>query len=213
MEKNLFDLRKEYRLQKLVIDETYNNPFHEFKFWFEQALEAKIPEPNAMCFSSASKNGRPSNRMVLLKKYDTNRFVFFTNYKSRKGNEIEENPWGALLFFWAELERQIRIEGKIEKISAKESDEYFFQRPEGSRIGAWASPQSEKIPNRVYLEKLEEDYKKIFEGKKINRPEHWGGYCLIPDRFEFWQGRENRLHDRIEYQKQNNIWNISRLAP
>jgi pyridoxamine 5'-phosphate oxidase len=213
MENNLFDVRKEYRLQKLIIDETQSNPYKQFHIWFEQAIDSKVPEPNAMSFSTADSDGRPSSRMVLLKKYDENGFVFFTNYNSRKGNQINTNPFGALLFFWAELERQVRIEGKLVKINAQESDEYFYQRPEGSRIGAWSSPQSEPIPNRSYLENLEKDYKKIFKGKKITRPEHWGGYCLIPERYEFWQGRENRLHDRIEYQKQGNIWNIARLAP
>ena len=213
MEKNLFELRKEYRLQKLVVDETQSNPFKQFQNWFDQALKSEVPEPNAMSFSSANKEGRPSSRMVLLKKYHEDGFVFFTNYNSRKGHQINENPYGALLFFWVELERQVRIEGKVGKISADESDAYFFQRPKGSRIGAWASPQSEIIPNRTYLERLEEDYIKIFKNKKITRPAHWGGYCLTPDHFEFWQGRENRLHDRIEYTKQNNIWNIARLAP
>ncbi len=213
MKENLFDLRKEYRLQKLIVDEVLTNPFQQFQNWFEQALQSKVNEPNATCFSSADKNGRPSSRMVLLKKFDNKGFIFFTNYKSRKGNQLDDNPHGAMLFFWAELERQIRIEGQIIKISPEESDEYFFQRPEGSRIGAWASPQSEPIPNRNYLEKLEDDYKNIFKGEKIVRPEHWGGYCLIPNRFEFWQGRENRLHDRIEYSKSNNLWNIVRLAP
>lgn len=209
----LSNIRKEYRLSNLEIDMLDQNPLVQFKNWLNDAIQAGAKEPTAMSLSTSTPDGRPSSRMVLLKEINDEGFVFFTNYESKKGIQISVNPLGALLFFWQELERQIRIEGTISKINPEKSDEYFYARPQGGKISAWASPQSQRIPNREYLENLQEDYEKLFKTRSLERPRHWGGYILKPDLYEFWQGRDNRLHDRFEYSLKGHIWEIHRLAP
>jgi len=211
--KDIANIRKEYTQKQLSELDINSNPFSQFDIWMKETIESYIPEPNAMTLATSSFEGKPSARIILLKKYDESGFSFFTNYNSRKSKNIIQNPYGALVFFWPELERQIRIEGKISKVSDKESDLYFKTRPEGSKIGAWASPQSQVIPNRKYLENLNADFKEEFSKKPIKRPPNWGGYLLVPTLFEFWQGRPDRLHDRIQYTLTNSRWNIERLAP
>lgn len=207
-------IRKVYQLQLLLEKEVNDNPLKQFETWWLQAIENKIDEPNAMTLSTCTSLGRPSARIVLLKGLAESGFIFFTNYNSRKGKEIEENPFVSLLFFWKEMERQVRIEGTIKKISAEESDEYFCSRPIESRIGAWCSPQSSVIKNREYLQENAEKYNAQFGNENIPRPGFWGGYIVEPYRIEFWQGRPGRLHDRLQYSlNENNIWNIERLAP
>ena len=216
MENNtsLAAIRKVYQLQSLLESEVDNNPIKQFETWWQQAIESKIEEPNAMTLATSTKSARPSARTVLLKGIHESGFVFFTNYKSRKGKEIEENPFVSLLFFWKEMERQVRIEGVIKKVSAEESDQYFSSRPRESRIGAWCSPQSSVIENREYLQKNKKKYNSLFESEEIPRPEFWGGYIVVPERMEFWQGRPGRLHDRLLYSlNKNNLWKIERLAP
>lgn len=209
------DIRKEYRLAALDEREVDPNPLRQFEKWFDDVLKSDIEEPNAMTLATATPDGRPSARIVLLKGFDEKGFVFFTNYDSRKGQQLAVNARAALVFFWKELERQVCVEGGVMKISAALSDEYFNSRPEGSRIGAWASPQSQVIPERRVLEQKVRQYQQLFSGKEaIPRPPYWGGYVVQPDRIEFWQGRGNRLHDRIQYTllgERN--WKIERLAP
>ncbi|MBS1639576.1 MAG: pyridoxamine 5'-phosphate oxidase [Bacteroidetes bacterium] len=209
---SIADIRTDYKLQTLNEVDVAINPFQQFTKWWNQAIQSKVTEVNAFTLATASKTGKPSARIVLLKGYDENGFVFFTNYNSHKGQELIENPFAAIVFFWNELERQIRIEGTVEKISQQESEEYFHARPAGSQIGAWASPQSTVISNREILEKNETEYKNKF-GENIPKPPHWGGFVVKPILFEFWQGRSSRLHDRIQYTPQNNNWKIERLAP
>ena len=207
------DLRKEYSSKNLLETDIEQNPINQFDKWWHEAINSQIDEVNAMTLATSSKEGIPHARIVLLKSYDENGFVFFTNYQSHKGHEMEDNPKAALVFFWKELERQIRIEGSIEKINASESDAYFFSRPHGSRIGAWASPQSTVIPSRDILEYNVVKYQKEF-GEDVPRPQHWGGYIVKPSLIEFWQGRPSRLHDRIQYTlEENGGWKIERLAP
>lgn len=213
METEISSIRREYLLQQLDENQVNENPVIQFEKWLEEAISAKVKEPTAMCLSTVGKNLKPSARIVLLKNTSDAGFSFFTNYESRKAGQIEENPNAALLFFWPELERQVRIEGRIEKVSEKESDEYFNSRPVGSRLGAWASPQSRAIENRAELEKYLNLTNEFFGGKDPVRPTFWGGYRLIPEMFEFWQGRENRLHDRISFTLENGGWKIRRLAP
>ena len=205
--------RHEYLNSKLDINDLNADPFVQFRYWFNDALKAHPDEANAMVLATADSGGKISARVVLLKGFDKEGFVFFTNYNSRKGRQIDANPNAALIFFWHKLERQVRIEGWIEKTSRKESDEYFSIRPEGSNISAIISPQSQRIPNREYLEQLKQDHLNLFHDKTIDRPHNWGGYRLVPDLFEFWQGRENRLHDRFEYTWTGGSWEIYRLAP
>ena len=189
------------------------NPFIQFTKWYEGVLSSKLNEPASMMLSTADVNGNPSARIVLLKEIDDSGFVFYTNYGSRKGKDLKENPKAALTFFWDELLRQIRIEGRIEKISRESSKEYFSSRPHESQIGAWVSEQSSVIPNREILENKFDELEEKFGNEEIPLPEFWGGYKVIPNYFEFWQGRENRLHDRICYNKENNEWKIFRIAP
>jgi pyridoxamine 5'-phosphate oxidase len=207
-------LRKEYKKLQLHETEVAQNPFEQFQQWFTDALQSEIEEPNAMTLATASSDGKPSARIVLLKSFDETGFIFFTNYESKKGKQLFGNPFAALVFFWKELERQVRIEGTIVKISAQESDIYFDSRPPGSRIGAWASPQSAVLKNREELENKVKKAEVQFKGISPSRPSFWGGYRLKPNLFEFWQGRSNRLHDRIQYcLQQNTTWKIDRLAP
>ena len=211
---DIADLREDYRLKSLDFTDVTTHPFPQFETWFQEAIAAEILEPNAMVLATVA-DGKPSARVVLLKGLTTEGFVFFTNYTSRKGTELAENPHAALCFNWLDLQRQVRIEGVVEKISQDKSDAYFNSRPFSSRIGAWASPQSQIISNRSILEenvvKLTQKYENT-EG--VPRPEHWGGYILLPTLIEFWQGRSSRLHDRIRYDKTDKgDWEMVRLAP
>ena len=210
---SIADIRKDYMLRSLMEEEVLSSPIDQFTIWWNEALASKIEEVNAMTLATSNSDGLPSARIVLLKGYTNEGFIFFTNYLSSKGRAMETNPNAALLFFWKELERQVRIEGTVEKISEAESDDYFLSRPAGSRIGAWASPQSESIAGRHIIEANVEQYSKQFEGGNIPRPPHWGGYIVKPLSIEFWQGRSNRLHDRILYTKAGKEWKIKRLAP
>ena len=211
---NIADLRKDYQQKMLSEKDVKKTPLEQFTQWWDEAIQSEIEEANAMTLATASANGLPAARIVLLKGYDEKGFVFFTNYESFKGMQLLENPRACLVFFWKELERQIRITGLVEKVSKEESDEYFYSRPEGSRIGAWVSPQSQVISNREWLESNEIKYQQQFEGKEIKRPPHWGGYRVKPISVEFWQGRPSRLHDRIQYMMQEDgNWTIERLAP
>lgn len=208
----LYNFGNDYNKFKLNDDNLEPNPFDQFKIWFDQAIEEKVTEPTAMTLSTASAQGKPSSRVVLLKKYDDRGFVFFTNYDSRKGKEIAENPQASLLFFWCELERQIRIAGKIEKISHEESEEYFQTRDYTSRLGAWASHQSRPLSSRFSLMRKVAGLM-IKYPNNVPLPDHWGGYRVIPDEFEFWQGRKSRLHDRFRFTLENGVWSASRLNP
>jgi len=213
MQKNIADIRQDYRLHSLDENDIDTDPVEQFARWWTDAINSEIFEVNAMTLATSTKDGKPSARIVLLKGYDDRGFVFYTNYESHKGNELAENPYAALVFFWKEIERQVRIEGVVEKISAAESDAYFFSRPEGSRVGAWASPQSTVIENRELLETNARYYTAKFKNS-IPRPPHWGGYRVMPLKIEFWQGRSNRLHDRIQYTKTTEgSWKAERLAP
>ena len=208
------DIRKEYKLKSLSEGEVATDAMSQFTSWWNDALESNIDEVNAMTLATASKEGIPSARIVLLKGYDENGFVFFTNYNSQKGKDIAENNHATLLFFWKELERQVSIKGIIEKVSDKDSDDYFYVRPAASRIGAWSSPQSSVISSRKVLEDNEVKYREQF-GENAPRPPHWGGYVIKPQTIEFWQGRASRLHDRLLYtlQPDSKTWKIERLAP
>jgi pyridoxamine 5'-phosphate oxidase len=208
------DLRKDYTQESLDEAAVSKNPFEQFEVWMQDAVTAKVLEPNAMHLATVDTNGKPSGRVVLLRGLDSRGFVFFTNYESKKGRQMAANPFAALTFFWPELERQLRIEGKIEKISSAESDDYFFSRPRGSRLGAWASPQSEVIPAREEIDRLTAILEAKYPGDTpIPRPAHWGGYRVVPELIEFWQGRASRLHDRIQYKQLPQGWVIERLAP
>jgi pyridoxamine 5'-phosphate oxidase len=210
---DLNEIRKEYTYSQLEIDNLDIDPIVQFRYWLNDALKANVSEPTAMVLSTVGNEGIPSSRMVLLKNLDHDGFTFFSNYDSRKGIQIAQNPNASLLFFWPQIERQVRIEGRVAKTPRHISDEYFLSRPEGSKIGAWASPQSQIVPGREYLDNLQKDYVQLFKSKAHERPENWGGYKLFPHTIEFWQGRENRLHDRFEYKINGNIWEIHRLAP
>ncbi len=211
---SIADIRKDYQLQSLLESDIEKNPIDQFSTWWNQAIESQIDEVNAMTLATVDANHKPSARIVLLKEFDENGFVFFTNYNSKKGLDMLINKNVALVFFWKELERQVRIEGTVEKVSEGVSDAYFNSRPEMSRIGAWASPQSTVISSREILETNFQHYQIEFEKKEINRPPHWGGYMVKPEVIEFWQGRSSRLHDRIVYGKDSdNEWKTNRLAP
>jgi pyridoxamine 5'-phosphate oxidase len=214
MDKTVADLRKDYTLEGLSELEVDLNPFSQFKKWFDQALAGQLPEPNAMTIATVTPDGKPSARMVLLKDFDQRGFAFFTNYNSRKGQELAENPLAALVFWWAELERQVRICGYVEKVSVTESDQYFETRPVNSRLGAWVSNQSEVIESREVLERRLQEFHSKYENQEIPRPPHWGGLRVIPTEIEFWQGRSSRLHDRLLYTRlDNGSWKIERLSP
>ena len=204
------DIRASNQLEE---SDMHQNPMLQFSQWFEEAEKLEIQDANAMTLSTATSDGRPSSRVVLLKEISSEGFIFYTNYQSRKGLEIINNPYGCLSFFWKENDRQIRIEGQLEKISNEKSDEYFESRPKGSQIGAWSSPQSQQIENRKILEDRESALNLKFKDQEVPRPAQWGGYILIPEMIEFWQGRENRLHDRFQYSLNDKEWKIVRLAP
>jgi pyridoxamine 5'-phosphate oxidase len=210
----LQNLRQDYSAATLSETSINVNPIKQFDIWFKEALVAEIHEPNAMTLATATTDGRPSARIVLLKNFDMNGFAFYTNYLSRKGKELTKNPNGALLFFWSELERQVRIEGTIEKLSKEESEKYFHSRPKGSQLGALASPQSQEIADRGVLESKISQLEAEYADKDIPKPSFWGGYILKPRQIEFWQGRPSRLHDRILFKKiDNKNWKKVRLAP
>jgi pyridoxamine 5'-phosphate oxidase len=209
----LANIRKDYSLKSLEIQDVASDPLQQFRLWMEEAIQAEALEVNAMCLSTISKDGFPNSRIVLLKELDQG-FVFFTNYESSKGKELAASPKASLTFFWPEIERQVRVVGTIGKISEKESDTYFFSRPISSQIGAWASPQSQEIPDRTAIENSQKRLEEEFKLNPIQRPAHWGGYRLIPHRIEFWQGRPSRLHDRISYELEGGTnWKKVRLAP
>lgn len=206
------ELRQEYMRENLDESNIARDPLRQFQLWFDTAVQAQIPMVNAMTLATASAAGRPASRIVLLKCVDSRGFVFYTNYESRKGRELAANPAASLLFYWTELERQVRIDGSVEKVSAPESDDYFASRPLGSRHAAIASPQSEAVVDRAVLEARFADAAQRY-GRHPPRPPHWGGYRVLPDAMELWQGRANRLHDRVLYTRAGDGWKIERLAP
>ena len=208
----LATLRRDYALKTLEEKDVDREPMKQFGVWMVEAIHAQVPEPTAMHLSTVDARGRPAGRIVLLKGMDPKGFVFYTNYNSRKGRDLEANPVAALTFMWKELERQVRIEGTVEKVTAQDSAEYYATRPLGSRIGAWASPQSEPIENRAWLEQRWAELATQY-GEAPPCPPHWGGYRVVADYLEFWQGRLSRLHDRIAYTRSAGGWKISRLAP
>jgi len=210
---NLQHLRQEYRSAELHEADVAKNPIDQFESWFKAAVDAQLYEPNVMTLATADRFGKPSARIVLLKGFDQNGFTFFTNYDSVKGKEMKENPQASLVFFWAELERQVRIDGVVSKVDPEVSTAYFHTRPKGSQIGAMASPQSKVIENREFLEQKVEQLSHDYADAMVPRPEHWGGYLIEPLYMEFWQGRPSRLHDRICYELQDGVWVIKRLAP
>ncbi|SEL07413.1 Pyridoxamine 5'-phosphate oxidase [Roseateles sp. YR242] len=208
----LADLRKSYERDELDENASASEPLAQFQHWLRQAMDAKIPEPNAMTLATVGPDGRPSTRIVLIKDIDAQGLVWYTNYDSRKGQQLAGNPFAALQFHWVELERVVRIEGRVEKVDAAQSDAYFASRPLDSRLGAWASPQSQVISSRAVL--VANAAKAALEhGLSPGRPPHWGGFRLVPDRWEFWQGRKSRLHDRLSYRLEDGVWLRERLAP
>lgn len=209
---DIASIRTEYRLQQLSEKDVNSDPLLQFQEWFKAALAAEVNEPNAMNLCTVKASGRPASRIVLLKGIEDNGFVFYTNYESDKGRQLQNHPYASLCFFWPELERQVRVEGRVEKVSKSTSDQYFQSRPFASRLGAWASPQSQIIAGRNVLELKLKEIKQKFT-LEVPRPEHWGGFKLTPDYIEFWQGRESRLHDRITYKLEGEEWLINRLAP
>jgi pyridoxamine 5'-phosphate oxidase len=206
------DLRRDYTQRGLSEDEAASDPFIQFRIWFDQAVVAQVPEPNAMTLATIGAEGQPSARVVLLKDFDERGFVFYTNYQSRKAADLLAHPRAALVFFWPDLERQIRVEGSVTKASSEESDTYFNSRPLGSRIGAWASPQSQVIASRDVLDQRYRQLQEQYGSGEVPRPPHWGGFRVVPNMFEFWQGRTSRLHDRLRYCWNQNAWARERLA-
>jgi pyridoxamine 5'-phosphate oxidase len=210
----LADLRKEYSLAGLAEKDLTRDPFRQFERWFGEADAAKIPEPNSMVLGTCGPGGRPSSRIVLLKNVDGRGFVFYTNYESRKGRDLEANPRASLLFPWVALERQVIVEGAVTRVAREESEAYFHSRPRSSQLGAWASPQSTLVSGRAVLEAALKTLEKKYAGREVPLPPHWGGYRLAPETVEFWQGRRNRLHDRLRYRRDaDGEWVIERLAP
>ncbi len=215
MSDDLADLRREYARAELTRDHVVDDPLEQFQAWFDEAQEAEVTEPNAMTLATAAPDGTPSARIVLLKGVDERGFRFFTNYDSRKGTELDQNPHASLVFWWPPLERQVRIEGTVERLPDDESTEYFRSRPRGSQFGAWASPQSRVVESREVLEDNLAEVKASYEDETVPRPAHWGGYVVRPTQIEFWQGRPNRLHDRLRYRRPEGEadWTLERLAP
>ncbi len=208
------DIRKEYLKASLDVTTVFSNPILQFLKWFDEAIKAEVNEPNAMSLATVSNDNRPSCRIVLLKGVELEQFLFFTNYQSNKGRALDDNPFCALTFFWPELERQVRVEGITSRLDESRSEAYFHSRPLGSQVGAWASPQSLAIENRDILEARVKQIEKKFEGRNVlPKPKQWGGYQVDPSIIEFWQGRQNRLHDRIVFVKLAGKWKMSRLAP
>jgi pyridoxamine 5'-phosphate oxidase len=211
---DIASIRINYSRQALTEDSVSQDPLDQFKIWLDEAIASDVLEPTALVLSTVSADCRPSARVVLLKEVSADGFVFFTNYESRKGQDLAQRPFASITFFWAELERQVRIDGTIEKVADEVSDTYFHSRPRGSQIGAWASPQSREISSREELEEADARYTEQFDGLDlVPRPAHWGGYVLKPELIEFWQGRPNRLHDRILFEQKGTGWNRKRLAP
>jgi pyridoxamine 5'-phosphate oxidase len=215
MQTDLANLRRSYTLKSLEPTDLASDPLEQFRVWFEEAVQAQVLEPNAMILATADAAGHPSARTVLLKELDTYGFVFYTNYESHKAHDLEAHPYACLLFVWLDLERQIRISGRTEKVDAATSEAYFHSRPRGSQIGAWASPQSSVVPDRAFLEGEVARFTAQFgDADPIPLPPHWGGYRVVPERIEFWQGRQNRLHDRLcYYLDADGHWQVERLAP
>ncbi|MFZ4860596.1 pyridoxamine 5'-phosphate oxidase [Sphingobacterium sp. Mn56C] len=212
--KDIAAIREDYAKGTLLESDVDKNPFHQFKSWFDQAIDAAVVEPNAMVLATVDADGFPSSRIVLLKDIKATGFSFFTNYESKKAMDMAYSAQVSLLFFWPELQRQVRVLGTIEKLPAEDSDAYYASRPKGSRIGAWASPQSQFIPNRNFIEERFDYYAKQYaEQEDIPRPLHWGGYIVKPIYFEFWQGRSSRMHDRLVYVWEQGDWQLNRLAP
>jgi len=213
MNETIADIRKDYKLKSLLEKDVKSDPAEQFSVWWNEAVNSQIEEVNAMTLATATPDGMPSARIVLLKGFTHEGFKFYTNYQSHKGTELAQNPYAALVFFWKELERQVRIEGTVEKLSEQDSEAYFKTRPAASKIGAWASPQSTPVAGRYIIEQNELKYRAQFGEENIPKPPHWGGYIVKPVKIEFWQGRRSRLHDRIQYTKQNTEWLIERIAP
>jgi pyridoxamine 5'-phosphate oxidase len=207
-------LRREYARAGLTEAGSHPDPIEQFRRWFDEALDADLHEPNAMTLATATPDGRPSARVVLLKGFDRRGFIFYTNYEGRKGREIEANPSCALVFYWGELERQVRVEGRVGRVPERESDAYFASRPRGSQLGAWASEQSRPAESRELLEERLRELEAEYERREVPRPPFWGGYRVEPETIEFWQGRENRLHDRLVYRRSGDgVWERERLQP
>jgi pyridoxamine 5'-phosphate oxidase len=212
--KSVYELREEYSRARLDEQQAHPDPFQQFQLWFDQAVAAETREPNAMAVATVGQDGRPSVRMMLLKGFEDGRFVFYTNRESRKGLELASRPHAALVFFWSELERQVRIEGEVAPVSEDAADAYFRIRPRGSQLGAWASAQSAVLPSREVLERKLAEAERRFDGRDVERPPYWGGFALTPRRIEFWQGRPDRLHDRLAYTRDSKgVWKRERLSP
>lgn len=211
---NIADIRDGYEREGLLEADLASDPITQFNKWMQEAVDAGFQQPNAFTLATASKQGRPSARILLLKYVTEIGFVFFTNYNGHKGRELQENPFAAMVFLWPEFSRQVRISGQVAKVDASTSDEYFAVRPRGSQLGAWASPQSEVVAGRDVLENAMQAQERVYDGIDVPRPPHWGGFCLVPDTVEFWQGRPSRLHDRLRFRRnEGESWTVERLAP